>query len=51
LRDAFRSMTFENVVYGNGGLHFDSGGQAEFPVVVTAFDAKTKSRVLAPNLR
>jgi branched-chain amino acid transport system substrate-binding protein len=48
LRDVFRSMTFENVVYGNGDLHFDSGGQAEFPVVVTAFDAKTKSRVLAP---
>jgi branched-chain amino acid transport system substrate-binding protein len=49
LRGAFRSMTFENLVYGNGDLHFDSGGQAEFPVVITAFDAKTKSRLLAPT--
>lgn len=48
LRKAVRSMTFENLVYGDGHLHFDNGGQAEFPVVVTAFDAKQKTRVIAP---
>lgn len=48
LRKAVRTMTFENLVYGDGHLHFDNGGQAEFPVVVTAFDAKQKTRVVAP---
>ena len=49
LRNAIRSMTFENLVYGNGDLRFDNSGQAEFPVVVTVFDAKNKVRVLAPS--
>jgi len=48
LRKAVRDTMFENLVYGNGHLHFNSGGQAEFPVSVTVFDAKRKLRVLAP---
>lgn len=48
LRDVVRNTTFTNLVYGNGTLKFNSAGQAEFPVSVTEFDAKTKMRVLAP---
>jgi len=48
LRKAVRDTMFKNLVYGNGHLHFNSGGQAEFPVSVTVFDAKRKLRVLAP---
>jgi branched-chain amino acid transport system substrate-binding protein len=48
LRQTVRTMTFENLVYGDGHLQFDKDGQAEFPVFVTAFDAKGKTRVLAP---
>ncbi len=46
-REVVRNTTFEGLVYGNGTVKFNSGGQAEFPVSVTAFDAKQKLRVLA----
>ena len=46
-REVLRNTTFEGLVYGNGTIKFNSGGQAEFPVSVTAFDAKQKLRVLA----
>jgi branched-chain amino acid transport system substrate-binding protein len=48
LRNVVRNTRFENLVYGNGHLQFNSAGQAEFPVLVTVFDAKQKLRVLAP---
>ena len=48
VRKVIRSTTFDNLVYGNGHLHFNNNGQAEFPVSVTVFDAKKKLRVLAP---
>jgi branched-chain amino acid transport system substrate-binding protein len=46
-REVVRNTTFEGLVYGNGTIKFNSGGQAEFPVSVTKFDAKQKLRVLA----
>jgi branched-chain amino acid transport system substrate-binding protein len=48
LREVMRNTTFDGLVYGNGSIKFNSGGQAEFPVSVTVFDAKQKLRVLAP---
>jgi branched-chain amino acid transport system substrate-binding protein len=48
IRAVVRDTTFTNLVYGNGTLKFNSSGQAEFPVSVTVFDAKTKMRILAP---
>jgi branched-chain amino acid transport system substrate-binding protein len=48
LRAVVRNTTFTGLVYGNGTIKFNSGGQAEFPVSVTMFDAKQKLRVLAP---
>ncbi len=47
LRKVLRTTTFTNQVYADGTIRFDDDGQAQFPVMVTAFDAKTKSRVLA----
>ena len=49
LRKVIRETEFHDLVYGNGTLRFDAGGQAEFGVSVTAFDAKQKLRVLAPG--
>jgi hypothetical protein len=43
-----RATTFENTVYGNGVVKFDDDGQAQFPVLITQFDAKQKLRVVAP---
>ena len=48
LRKVVRNTEFKNLVYGKGTLRFNSAGQAELPVSVTAFDAKRKLRVLAP---
>lgn len=48
LRKVVRTQQFDNLVYGKGDLRFNAGGQAEFPVSVTVFDAKQKLRVLAP---
>ena len=48
IRAAMRTMTFDHLVYGNGTLQFDADGQAQFPVRITAFDAKTKTRIAAP---
>lgn len=48
LRKVVRTLQFDNLVYGKGDLRFNAGGQAEFPVSVTVFDAKQKLRVLAP---
>jgi branched-chain amino acid transport system substrate-binding protein len=48
LRAVVRDTAFANLVYGNGTLKFNSGGQAEFPISVTMFDARQKLRVLAP---
>jgi branched-chain amino acid transport system substrate-binding protein len=48
IRSAMRTMTFTGLVYGNGTLKFDENGQAEFPVTITVFDAKTKTRIVAP---
>ena len=50
VRAVMRSMTFENLVYGNGHLKFNENGQAEFPISVTVFDARKKMRVLAPSV-
>lgn len=49
LRKVVSEMEFKSLVYGNGHLRFDEGGQAEFPVTVTVFDAKQKKRVVAPS--
>jgi branched-chain amino acid transport system substrate-binding protein len=49
IRAAMRSLTFGNLVYGNGTLKFDENGQAEFPVSITVFDAKDKTRLVAPS--
>lgn len=49
VRKVVRSMSFDGMVYGSGTVKFDDKGQAEFPVSVTAFDAKQKLRVLAPG--
>ena len=49
VRKVVRSTSFDGLVYGNGTVKFDDHGQAEFPVSVTAFDAKQKLRVLAPG--
>lgn len=48
LRKVVAETTFNNLVYGDGNLKFDDGGQADFPVTVTVFDAKQKKRVVAP---
>jgi ABC-type branched-chain amino acid transport systems, periplasmic component len=47
LRKVVSETKFENLVYGNGHIRFDDGGQAKFPVTVTVFDAKQKKRVVA----
>ena len=47
LRKVLRTTTFTNQVYADGTIRFDDDGQAQFPVMITAFDAKTKTRVLA----
>jgi branched-chain amino acid transport system substrate-binding protein len=51
VRKVVRDTTFDNLVYGNGQMRFNSAGQAEFPVSVTVFDAKKRLRVLAPALK
>lgn len=48
LRKVVAETTFNNLVYGDGNLKFDDGGQADFPVTVTVSDAKQKKRVVAP---
>jgi len=48
LRQVLRTTTFEDLVYSDGRVRFNDNGQAEFPVLVTMFDAKKKMRVLAP---
>ena len=48
LRKVLRSTSFEKTVYGNGVVKFDEDGQAQFPVLITQFDAKRKQRVVAP---
>lgn len=47
LRKTLRNTTFTNQVYADGTIKFDEDGQAQFPVMITAFDGKTKSRVVA----
>jgi branched-chain amino acid transport system substrate-binding protein len=49
IRNVLRTNEFKNLIYGTGTLRFDSGGQAQFPVFVTQFDARKKARVLAPE--
>jgi len=51
LRKVLRTTVFENTVYGDGTVKFDESGQAQFPVLVTAFDAKRKQRVVAPRAK
>lgn len=51
LRKVLRTTTFDNVVYGNGVVKFDNDGQAQFPVLITQFDAKRKQRVVAPRVK
>lgn len=48
LRQVLRDTTFDGLVYGNGVVKFDERGQAQFPVLITEFDADTESRQLAP---
>lgn len=47
LRKVLRSATFAPVVYGDGTVKFDEDGQAQFPVLITQFDSKSKQRVIA----
>ncbi|MGE3711853.1 MAG: ABC transporter substrate-binding protein [Hyphomicrobiaceae bacterium] len=51
LRKTLRTNSFGKMVYGDGTIKFDESGQAQFPVIVTAFDAKGKTRILAPGLK
>jgi ABC-type branched-subunit amino acid transport system substrate-binding protein len=51
VRKVLRTGEFKGLVYGTGDLRFDEGGQAQFPVFVTQFDARKKERVLAPEAK
>lgn len=48
LRKVLRTTVFEKMVYGDGTVKFDEDGQAQFPVLITQFDAKRKQRIVAP---
>lgn len=47
VRKVLRETTFTNRVYANGVIKFDQDGQAQFPVMMTKFDAKSKARIVA----
>lgn len=47
VRKVLRNTNFTSRVYADGTIKFDEDGQAQFPVMITAFDGKTKSRIVA----